>query len=35
MADFIESELIDGVVVVEPTIHSDERGYFIETYRRE
>lgn len=35
MANLIPSELIDGVVIVEPTIHADERGYFIETYRRE
>ncbi len=25
---------IDGVVVVEPDIHGDERGVFVETYRR-
>ena len=35
MAKFIKSEMIDGVVVVEPVIHADDRGYFIETYRRE
>ncbi len=35
MAELTESELIDGVVMVEPTIHTDERGYFVETYRRE
>ena len=35
MAEFIRSEVIDGVVEVHPTIHADERGYFIETYRRE
>ncbi len=35
MANLIPSELIDGVTIVEPTIHADERGYFIETYRRE
>jgi dTDP-4-dehydrorhamnose 3,5-epimerase len=29
------SETIDGVWVVEPTIHGDQRGLFIETYRRE
>ncbi len=28
------SEVIDGVYVVEPTVHSDERGMFVETYRR-
>ncbi len=26
---------IDGVYVVKPTLHGDERGLFIETYRRE
>ena len=35
MANLIESTIIDGVVTVEPAIHADERGYFIETYRRE
>ncbi len=35
MAEFVESEVIEGVVQVHPTIHADERGYFIETYRRE
>ncbi len=29
------SETIDGVWIVEPTIHGDQRGLFIETYRRE
>lgn len=29
------SDKIDGVWVVEPTIHGDQRGLFIETYRRE
>jgi len=33
--DVVESELIKGVYVVEPVIHGDERGIFIETYRRE
>lgn len=35
MAKLITSDLIDDVVIVEPTIHADDRGYFIETYRRE
>ncbi len=35
MATFTESQMIDGVVMVEPTIHRDDRGYFVETYRRE
>ena len=34
MAKIGESETIAGVYVVEPDIHRDERGYFIETYRR-
>lgn len=29
------SDLIDGVWIVEPTLHGDQRGLFIETYRRE
>jgi len=29
------SSVIDGVVVVTPTVHGDERGLFVETYRRE
>ncbi len=29
------SELIDGVFVVEPSLFGDDRGYFVETYRRE
>ena len=35
MAEVTESDVIDGVYVVQPTIHGDERGIFIETYRRE
>ncbi len=35
MPDITESEHIAGVYVVEPTIHGDQRGLFIETYRRE
>jgi dTDP-4-dehydrorhamnose 3,5-epimerase len=34
MASFAVSEHIDGVVVVSPDVHEDERGRFIETYRR-
>src|SRR3954467_594495 len=30
-----ESDVIDGVYIVEPSIHGDQRGLFIETYRRE
>ena len=34
LADAIGTE-IDGVYVVQPTLHGDERGLFIETYRRQ
>lgn len=30
-----ESDLIAGVFVVEPKLFGDDRGYFVETYRRE
>jgi dTDP-4-dehydrorhamnose 3,5-epimerase len=26
---------LDGVVLVEPTVHGDERGFFVETFRRD
>ena len=29
------SPVVDGVVVVTPAVHGDERGLFVETYRRE
>ncbi|MCU0270658.1 MAG: dTDP-4-dehydrorhamnose 3,5-epimerase [Acidimicrobiales bacterium] len=35
MADITESDRIAGVYVVDPTLHGDERGFFVETYRRE
>jgi len=35
MAEVTESEVVNGVYVVEPAVHGDERGFFIETYRRE
>jgi dTDP-4-dehydrorhamnose 3,5-epimerase len=35
MPTLTPSTLIDGVWLVEPTIHGDQRGLFIETYRRE
>ena len=35
MATVTESEVIAGIYLVEPDIHGDERGYFVETYRRE
>ncbi len=34
MANVVPSDTITGVYVVEPVIHGDERGYFVETYRR-
>ena len=35
MADVTESDVIGGVYLVEPVVHGDERGFFVETYRRE
>ena len=35
MAKLTHSEVIDGVVLVDPVVHGDERGIFVETYRRE
>lgn len=35
MAKVIPSDVIDGVYIVEPDLFGDERGYFVETYRRE
>ena len=35
MATVTESDVIVGVYLVEPQKFGDERGYFIETYRRE
>ncbi len=34
MAAVVESDVIAGVFVVEPAVHGDERGRFLETYRR-
>jgi dTDP-4-dehydrorhamnose 3,5-epimerase len=34
MPDLHPSDLIDGVVIVEPQVFGDDRGYFVETYRR-
>ena len=34
MAYIYESTVISGVWIVEPAIHGDQRGLFIETYRR-
>ena len=35
MAEVHESDVIQGVFVVDPRIFGDERGFFVETYRRE
>lgn len=35
MASVIESDVIIGVHIVEPMIHADDRGIFVETYRRQ
>ncbi len=35
MATVTPSDVIDGVFVVEPSLHGDDRGFFVETYRRE
>jgi dTDP-4-dehydrorhamnose 3,5-epimerase len=35
MADVVASQIIDGVYVVTPTVFRDERGFFVETYRRQ
>jgi dTDP-4-dehydrorhamnose 3,5-epimerase len=34
MTEISESSLISGVFVVDPSVHGDERGIFVETYRR-
>jgi dTDP-4-dehydrorhamnose 3,5-epimerase len=34
MATIHPSDVIDGVFVVEPQVHGDARGFFVETYRR-
>jgi dTDP-4-dehydrorhamnose 3,5-epimerase len=35
MTDIEESSIIDGVRIVTPSVHGDERGCFVETYRRQ
>ena len=35
MPTITESTVIAGVQIVEPTVFSDDRGYFVETYRRQ
>ncbi len=34
MAKVVESDVIAGVYLVEPAVHGDERGRFVESYRR-
>ena len=34
MAEITPSTDIDGVLLVRPAVHGDERGFFVETYRR-
>jgi dTDP-4-dehydrorhamnose 3,5-epimerase len=34
MANVTESEAIAGVLIVEPLVHRDDRGAFVEPYRR-
>ena len=35
MPEITPSELIDGVFIVDPALFGDDRGFFVETYRRE
>ncbi len=35
MAEIQESNVVSGVYVVDPALHGDDRGVFVETYRRE
>ncbi|KAA0233615.1 MAG: dTDP-4-keto-6-deoxy-D-glucose epimerase [Actinobacteria bacterium] len=35
MANISESDAIAGVFIVEPVVHGDDRGIFVETYRRQ
>ena len=35
MATITESDTIAGVYIVDPVVHGDARGFFVETYRRE
>lgn len=35
MATVTESDVIVGVYIVDPVVHGDARGFFVETYRRE
>ena len=33
-AEVVPSDVIADVLIVSPTVHSDDRGYFVESYRR-
>ena len=35
MAEVRESAVIHGIVLVDPVVHGDERGLFVETWRQE
>jgi dTDP-4-dehydrorhamnose 3,5-epimerase len=35
MPTVTESDVIAGVFIVDPDVHGDERGFFVETYRRQ
>lgn len=35
MAQVTPSDVIDGVYIVTPAVYGDDRGYFVETYRRQ
>ena len=35
MPNILQSDVISGIVVVEPDVHGDNRGRFIETWRKE
>ena len=35
MATVTESDVVTGVYIADPMVHRDERGVFVETYRRE
>ena len=35
MAQIVSSETIEGVHVITPDVYGDDRGFFVETYRRE
>ena len=35
MVEIKKSEVINGVIVAEPQIFEDDRGFFIETWRQE